>query len=320
MEIEISVKNYKGIEVQKHKATVSELEIAQKIEQDLQSLSTLENVEGVSLQNGLIAVMDFVGRMDGKEFEGGKGQDYSLEIGSGTFIPGFEDQMVGMKIGEERVLKLKFPENYQATQLAGKDCEFTVNLKQIQKRVSPSLTNETVEKMEIEGVKNVEEYKELVSAALLAEKERYFNNQAIDAIYQKLFDENPFEIPAEMVNVSVEKEVERAKAQAKAYQIPFEIFLKYQGIDTEEEFKKLIFEGVERLMRRDLVLNAIAKAEKIEVSEEEFENYYKMFAENQKMDIEKVKEQFPKEMLASKILLFKAEDFVVSNAKITIIE
>ncbi len=319
MQIEIQVKDYIGVEAKKQKATVSELEIAQKIEQDLASFNTLKDIENAPLQSGLIAVFDFVGRVDGKEFEGGKAENYSLEIGSGMFIPGFEDQMIGMNVGDERVLKLKFPENYEPS-LAGKDCEFTVKLHKIQQKVTPALTDETVVSMGIKDISTVAEYKELVSKSILYEKEKYYNNVAIDSIYDKIFASNPFDIPKEMVDVSVAKEIDRAKEQANAYNIPFEIFLKYQGIDSEEEFAKQIYSGVENLMRRDIILTAIAKKENIQVTDEEIENYYNMFAQHQNVSADQIKEQFSKEYLASKILLFKAEDFIVSNAKIEIVE
>lgn len=320
MQIEIQVKDYTGIAVEKKKTVVTEVEIANKIEQDLDSLAEFVSVKGQKLIDGLIAVFDFCGRVDGKEFDGGKAENYELEIGSGMFIPGFEDQMLGMAIGEERVLKLQFPKDYQAEHLAGRDCEFTVRLNDIKRKQIPSLTDETVAKLNLESIKTVADYKELVQKFLFAEKERFNNNQAIDAIYQKLFQNNPFDIPAEMIDISVDKEVERAKSQAEQYCVPFEMFLQYQGIASEQEYKQIVANGVERLMRRDLILTAIAKKENLQVLDEEFENYYKMFAEKQNVSIEKAKETYSKDFLASKIILFKAEDFIVANAVITIVE
>ena len=178
---EVEVKDYKGIEAIKEVALVTDEDIEKEINRVLGNSADLEVVEEGSLENGQTAVFDFCGKVDGVEFEGGKAENYSLEIGSGQFIPGFEEQMVGMKVGEEKTLKVKFPEQY-AAELAGKDAEFDVKLHEIKKRVLPELNDEFVAGLEIDGVKTVDAYKVMVKETLQADKEEASKNKFEDDV------------------------------------------------------------------------------------------------------------------------------------------
>lgn len=194
----VEAKDYVGIEVTKEDTKVTPTELENEINRALTNAAELELVEEGELEKGNVAVFDFCGRVDGVEFEGGKAENYSLEIGSGQFIPGFEDQMVGMKNEEERIVKVTFPEQY-TPELAGKDAEFTVKLHEIKKRVLPELNAKYVKGLEIEGVTTVKQYKDMLKENLAKEKEEASKNKFEDDVLTKLVENNPVKIPEEMV-------------------------------------------------------------------------------------------------------------------------
>lgn len=310
---EIVAKDYKEIEVEKEEVVVTEEDVQKEINRVLSNSADLEVVEEGTLENGNTAVFDFVGKVDGVEFEGGKAENYSLEIGSGQFIPGFEEQMVGMKVGEERTLKVKFPEAYQADNLAGKDAEFDVKLHEIKVRVLPELNDAFVEGLEIENVKTVEAYKEMVKATLTSEKEEASKNKFEDDVMTKLIANNPFTVPAEMIEDSVNRQVEKLENQAKAYGLTADLLLKYQGIESLDQYKELLKPGVENSIKEEFILESIAKVEKLKLAKEDYDKYYGQIAGYQKKTVKEVKDNLPKEVVKDRFLLFKARDLVLES-------
>lgn len=310
---EIVAKDYKGIEVEKEEVVVTEEDVQKEINRVLSNSADLEVVEEGTLEVGNTAVFDFVGKVDGVEFEGGKAENYSLEIGSGQFIPGFEDQMVGMKVGEERTLKVKFPEGYQADNLSGKDAEFDVKLHEIKVRVLPELNDAFVEGLEIENVKTVEAYKEMVKTTLTNEKEEASKNKFEDDVMTKLIANNPFTVPAEMIEDSVNRQVEKLENQAKAYGLTADLLLKYQGIESLDQYKELLKPGVENSIKEEFILESIAKIEKIKLAKEDYDKYYGQIATYQNKTVKEVKANLPKEVVKDRFLLFKARDLVLES-------
>lgn len=310
---EIVAKDYKEIEVEKEEVVVTEEDVQKEINRVLSNSADLEVVEEGTLENGNTAVFDFVGKVDGVEFEGGKAENYSLEIGSGQFIPGFEEQMVGMKVGEERTLKVKFPEAYQADNLAGKDAEFDVKLHEIKVRVLPELNDAFVEGLEIENVKTVDAYKEMVKATLTSEKEEASKNKFEDDVMTKLIANNPFTVPAEMIEDSVNRQVEKLENQAKAYGLTADLLLKYQGIESLDQYKELLKPGVENSIKEEFILESIAKVEKLKLAKEDYDKYYGQIAGYQKKTVKEVKDNLPKEVVKDRFLLFKARDLVLAS-------
>ena len=310
---EIVAKDYKGIEVEKEEVVVTEEDVQKEINRFLSNSADLEVVEEGTLEVGNTAVFDFVGKVDGVEFEGGKAENYSLEIGSGQFIPGFEDQMVGMKVGEERTLKVKFPEGYQADNLSGKDAEFDVKLHEIKVRVLPELNDAFVEGLEIENVKTVEAYKEMVKTTLTNEKEEASKNKFEDDVMTKLIANNPFTVPAEMIEDSVNRQVEKLENQAKAYGLTADLLLKYQGIESLDQYKELLKPGVENSIKEEFILESIAKIEKIKLAKEDYDKYYGQIATYQNKTVKEVKANLPKEVVKDRFLLFKARDLVLES-------
>ena len=309
---EVEVKDYKGIEAVKEVALVTDEDIEKEINRVLGNSADLEVVEEGTLENGQTAVFDFCGKVDGVEFEGGKAENYSLEIGSGQFIPGFEEQMVGMKVGEEKTLKVKFPEQY-AAELAGKDAEFDVKLHEIKKRVLPELNDEFVVGLEIDGVKTVDAYKAMVKETLQADKEEASKNKFEDDVMTKLCENNPVVIPTEMIEDSVNRRVEQLENQAKMYGLTAELLLKYQGVESLEQYKELLRPGIKTSIQEELVLEAIAKAEKLKLTKEDYEKYYAQIAKYQNKEVKEVKAQLPKDSVKERFTLFKARDLVLES-------
>ena len=311
----VELQEYKGLEVTKEEVLVSEEDVEKEIKRVLNNSADLELVEDGTLENGNVAVFDFCGRVDGEEFEGGKAENYSLEIGSGQFIPGFEDQMVGMKLEEEKVLKVKFPENYHA-ELAGKDAEFTVKLHEIKKRVLPELNDDFVKGLEIDGVETVEAYKEMVKENLTSEKAEASKNKFEDDALTLLCEKNPVVIPNEMVEEQVKSRVQQLEAQASQYGMPADVLLKYQGIDSIEQYKELLAPGIKTSIQEELIFDAIVKAEKLKLAKEDYEKYYGEIAKYQRKEVKEVKAKLPKAQVKERFLLFKARDLVLENVVI----
>ena len=309
---EIDVKDYKGIEAVKEIALVTDEDIEKEINRVLSNSADLEVVEEGTLEKGQTAVFDFCGKVDGVEFEGGKAENYSLEIGSGQFIPGFEDQMVGMKVGEEKTLKVKFPDQY-AAELAGKDAEFDVKLHEIKKRVLPELNDEFVANLEIEGVKTVDAYKAMVKDNLQSEKEEASKNKFEDDVLTKLCENNPVVIPEEMIEDSINRRVEQLENQAKMYGLNAELLLKYQGVESLDQYKELLRPGIKTSIQEEVILEAIAKVEKLKLTKEDYEKYYAQIAKYQNKDVKDIKAQLPKDSVKDRFTLFKARDLVLES-------
>jgi len=309
---EVDAKDYFGIEAKKEEAVVTDEDLENEVNRNLKHKADLEVVEQ-PIELGNTAVFDFVGSVDGVEFEGGKAENYSLEIGSGQFIPGFEDQMVGMKAGEEKVVKVTFPEAYQAKELAGKDAEFKVLVHEVKKLVLPELNDEYVVELKLDGVNTVEEWKAFLKENLLTEKKEAAQNAFEDVVFNKLLENNPVAIPDELVEREVEKKVKQLENTAKNYQIPLDLFLKYQGIESVEQYKELVTPGVKTNIHYEVVIYSVMKQEKIKLTKEDYEKYYEQMAKNS--DVKEIKAKYPKEAVKDYFMMLKAHDLVLANVK-----
>lgn len=310
---EVVAKDYLGIEATKEDVVVTDEELEKEVNRNLANSADLEVVEDGAIEKGNVAVFDFCGSVDGVEFEGGKAENYSLEIGSGQFIPGFEDQMLGMKNGEEKVVKVKFPEEYHASDLAGKDAEFKVVVHEIKKRVLPELNEDYVKGLEIEGVETVDAYKAMLKENLEKEKAEASKNKFEDDVLTKLLENNPVDIPQEMVDTQINNKVAQLEAQAKQYGLTADLLLKYQGVESVEQYKELLAPGIKTSIQEEFVLDAIVKAEKLKLDKEDYEKYYAQIAEYQHKEVKEVKAKLPKSEVKDRFLLFKARDLVLES-------
>jgi len=300
---EVVLGKYFGVEVKKDSTEVEESEVEAAINRDLRSKSDLELVEEGSLELGHTAVFDFEGRVDGVLFEGGTAKNYSLEIGSGQFIPGFEEQMVGMKQEEERDLKVKFPDDYQAENLKGKEAVFKVKLHEIKKRVLPELTDEFVVSLNIEP-KTVNDYRTYQSDKIKTEKTEASDNKFEHDLLKKVCDDAKVNVPDVLVNRRVDSMLKQEEDRAKAYGLTFEQLLKYQGM-TKEQYQEMIKAPARFDVLKELVINKIIEQEQLSLSDEDYEYHYQEFAKMSNQDVEAVKKQYPKNQVAYHFLMLK---------------
>ena len=309
---EIEAKDYFGIVAKKEEVNIDEAKVEAEVNRNLKNHADLEVKEGGTLEKGNTAVFDFTGYVDGKEFEGGKAENYELEIGSGQFIPGFEDQMVGMKAEEERTLKVKFPTEY-AKELAGKDAEFKVKLHEIKQRVLPELTDEFVKELDIKDVDTVEKWKEFLKGNLITDATEAANNKFEDDVFKALLDKNPVVIPEDMIESEVDNRIKQLEATAKQYNMPAELLLKYQGIESVDQYKELIKPGIKNDIHYQVVIAAIVKQEKVKLLAADYTKYYKQMAKGG--DVEEVKAKYPKERVTEYFKMLKAHDLILENVK-----
>lgn len=311
----VELGQYKEIEVEKEKVEVTEKDVTEYIDRILKQHAELEVVEGKALENGHTAIFDFEGSVNGVPFEGGKAENYTLEIGSGNFIPGFEEQMVGMKAGEEKVIAVKFPEDYHAADLAGKDADFKINLHEIKQRVVPTLTDEFVaEELEIEGVKTVEAYNNFVKEVIEKERTEASENKFIDDLTNKVLENAKVEIPQGMIEEEVERQVRQVEAQAKAYGLTTELLLQYTGAGSLEAYKEAIKPGCEMQIKHRVVFLEIAKAEKIKVSAKDYKDELKVIAAEIKGTVADAEARYSKEALTPYLQIKKVSELVKSTA------
>ncbi len=311
----VELGQYKEIEVEKEKVEVTEKDVTEYIDRILKQHAELEVVEGKALENGHTAIFDFEGSVNGVPFEGGKAENYTLEIGSGNFIPGFEEQMVGMNAGEEKVIAVKFPEDYHAADLAGKDADFKINLHEIKQRVVPTLTDEFVaEELEIEGVKTVEAYNNFVKEVIEKERTEASENKFIDDLTNKVLENAKVEIPQGMIEEEVERQVRQVEAQAKAYGLTTELLLQYTGAGSLEAYKEAIKPGCEMQIKHRVVFLEIAKAEKIKVSAKDYKDELKVIAAEIKGTVADAEARYSKEALTPYLQIKKVSELVKSTA------
>lgn len=309
---EVEAKDYYGIEATKEEVNVTDEDVEKEVTRNLKQKADLEVKEDGVIENGDTVVFDFVGTVDGVEFEGGKAENYELEIGSGRFIPGFEDQMLGMKTGEEKVLKVTFPEQY-TPELKGKDAEFKVLVHEIKVCVLPELNDEYVKGLEIENVETVEAWKAFLKENLITDRTEASNNKFEDDVFTKLLENNPVVIPDELIDAEVQKKVDELSNTANQYGIPLDYFLKYQGIDSIEQYKELVRPGVKTNIQYEVIMYAIVKQEKIKLTKEDYDKYYEKLANGK--DVKEVKEKYSKEKVTEYFKLLKSHDLVLSNVK-----
>lgn len=310
---EVELGQYFGVEVEKESTEVTEADLEKQIQIDLRNKSDLELVEDGTLEIGNTAVFDFEGFKDGVPFEGGKAENYSLEIGSGRFIPGFEEQMVGMKADEEKTINVTFPEDYQAPELKGQPVQFKIKLHEIKKRVTPDFDDEFVKELGIEGVSTVEEYKEYQRKKLEAEKKEASENKFEYDLLSKITGQAKVDIPEVLIERRKDSMLKQEEQRAQGYGIKFEQLLAYQGM-TLDQYKEQITESARLDVLRELVLNKIIEVENIDLTEEDFEKGYEDLAKMYKQNVETMKAQLSKDRIAYHFLLEKTVKMLKERA------
>ena len=272
---EATVKDYKGIEVKKVSTRVTKKDVDAELEKIREKNARIVTVEDRELKSGDISIIDFEGFTDGKAFEGGKAENFELTIGSGQFIPGFEDQMIGMKVNEERDINVKFPEEYHVKNLAGKDATFKVKLHEIKEKVLPEIDDEFAK--DVSEFDNLEDYKKDLNKKIKADKENHakidMEQEAIDKFIEKV----EVTIPEEMIDSEVDKMIEEMNANLSYQGLNIDQYLQYMGT-TLDEYKKQMRDQAQRRIKLDLGLEYVAKEEKVEVEEKDIDEKIKELA------------------------------------------
>jgi len=310
---EAELGKYKGIEIPKIEYTVTDESIENELKQMQERNARLVTVEGKPVKKGNTTIIDFEGFVDGKPFEGGKAENYQLEIGSGAFIPGFEDQMVGMKVNEEKEIQVKFPEEYFSTELAGKDATFKVKVHEIKAKELPKLDDEFAK--DVSEFDTLEELKASIKEkqeAQNADKAKYEKQEAaMKAVCENL----KVEIPDGMVELETENMLKDIEQRLSYQGMKLEQYLQMLGKTAEEMKKEYEPQAIEAIKSR-LALEAIIKAEKIEATAEEIDSKIKEMAANYNKKEEEISgNENLRKYIKEGIETEKAIDFIVSNAK-----
>lgn len=313
---EIKLGEYKNLKVEllpvePSKAEI-EAEIGRKLEQNAEMVIKEEGV----IASGDTAVFDFSGSVNGEKFEGGTAENHEMVIGSGSFIPGFEDQMIGMASGEEKDVVVTFPEDYQEKSLAGKEAVFAVKIHEIKQRVIPTLDEDFVKELNLDGVDTVEAYKQHVLEEMKAFKEKQNEEHLRQTVIAKATENAEFDLPVEMIKDEAKTMKENTMNQIKQYGLDFNMYLQYMG-KTEEEFEKELEEQAKKTLSEQFVVNEIAKAEGLTASKEEIENKYLEIVEqykSQNVTLEQAKNAIPESAIVAEITYKKALDLIVSSA------
>ena len=265
---EATVKDYKGIEVKKVSTRVTKKDVEAELEKIREKNARIVTVEDRELKNGDISIIDFEGFTDGKAFEGGKAENYDITIGSGQFIPGFEDQMIGMKVDEQRDINVKFPEEYHAKDLAGKDATFKVKLHEIKEKVLPEIDDEFAK--DVSEFDNLEDYKKDLNKKIKADKENHAKMDMEQEAIDKFIEKVEVNIPEEMIDSEVDKMIEEMNANLSYQGLNIDQYLQYMGT-TLDEYKKQMRDQAQRRIKLDLGLEYVAKEEKVEVEDKDID-------------------------------------------------
>ena len=310
---EVELGKYKGVEIPKVEYKVEEKDIDHELGHMQEHNSRLVTVEDRALAKGDISIIDFEGFVDGVAFEGGKAEGHELEIGSGSFIPGFEDQLVGMKIDEEKDINVKFPEEYFSKDLAGKDAVFKVKLHAIKKKELPELDDEFAK--DVSEFDTLAELKASIKEKLEKTNEQRAKYETEEAAIKAVCENTKLDIPAGMIDLEVENMLKDFEQRLSYQGLNMEQYLNMIG-RTEEEMKKEYEPQAKEAIKSRLVLEAIINAEKIEVKEEEINAKMKEMAENYGKKVEELSEnENLKKYLSEGIQSEKALEFIVKNAK-----
>ncbi|VEU80737.1 trigger factor [Haploplasma axanthum] len=310
---EVELPEYKGIEVEKFDNTVTDEEVNERLNKLAESETVLEPKAEGSLENGETAVFDFEGFADGVPFEGGKAENHELEIGSGQFIPGFEEQMIGMNVGEEKDVNVTFPEQYHAENLAGKPAVFKVKLHEIKKKVSPELNDEWVKALG-RSEQTLTELKEALKKEVETEKSTNNKNVALDKALKVIAEATKVDIPVEMIDYEVNQALKNIENQAKQYGLDLQTYISLTGMQEDELKNRLKEEGELRILN-SLIIEAVAKKEKFEVSEKEVVEKYDELSKHYNMPVDEIKKHLPENLVKTDIEFAKAVNFIFDNLK-----
>ncbi len=310
---EVEVKDYKGIEVEKVVNPVTDEDINKQLDALREKNVTVETVDDRAAENGDDVVIDFEGFKDDVAFEGGKAEDFTLSLGSGQFIPGFEDQIVGHNAGEDFDINVTFPDEYQVKELAGAPAVFKIKLKSISKKVMPELDDDMVK--DSTEFNTVDEYKADVKKKLEEANEKHADSEVEAKIFDKVIENMTAEIPQVMFDNRVNEMISELEQRLAPQGISLDLYMQYTG-QTIDTVKKAYAEQAEKQVKLRLALEKIAKLENIEVTEDELKAEFDKLAEAYKLDVDQIKQFIHDDDLKKDIAVGKAVDLIKDAAVI----
>lgn len=310
---EVELGEYKGLKATKKSTKVTADEVKAELARMQEQNSTVSDVDDRAVKKNDIVVIDFEGFVDGKAFEGGKAEKYELTIGSNQFIPGFEDQIIGHKIGEEFDVNVKFPEDYQAD-LASKDAVFKIKLHGIKVKEVPALDDEFAK--DVSEFDTLDELKKDIKKQLEKRKNDDAENELHNTLLEEVAKGIKAEIPEAMIEKTIDDDVNEYSYRLQSQGLKLETYLKYTGMDMKG-FREGFKERAETQVRLNLALEKIIEKEKIEVTEEDIEAEYKKYADAYNMDIDTIKKAVSAESLKPELASRKAIDLIVDSAVVT---
>ena len=308
---EIKLENYKGITYKPMSLEITDEDVEAEVQKLRERNSRLVTVEGRAAENGDIAVIDFKGILDGEAFEGGTSENYNLTLGSGSFIPGFEDQIIGHNAGEEFTIDVTFPEDYQADNLKGKAVQFEIKLHELKKKELPEFDDDFVK--ESSEFDTVDSYKADIRKNLEEARQKEAASDKENQVAEKLKELMNAEIPEVMYENQVDNLVDEFEMSLRAQGIDLATYMQYTGL-TDEKLHETYYDRAVSQVNVRLALKKIAELEGIKATDEDVENKFKELAEKYKVDINRVKAAFPAEDIASDLDVGKALELVVDAA------
>ena len=311
---EVELGNYKGVEVSKVDTEATDADVEEEIKKVAEQNSRTITVEDRAVKDGDMTVIDFEGFIDGEAFEGGKGENYPLTIGSHSFIDNFEDQIIGMNIGDEKEINVTFPEDYHAEELKGKPATFKVSVKEIKEKQLPDIDDDFAQ--DVSDFDTLDEYKADRKKKIAERKEAEAKKQKETEAIEKIVADSKMDIPQAMIDTQVTRMAEDFAQRLQQQGLSLETYFKYTGLTAEKILDDMKPEAVKRI-QNSLVLEAVAKAENIQVSDDEFNAELSKMAEMYKMEVDKIKDfmgESEEKQMRDDIAIQKAVDLIVSSA------
>jgi trigger factor len=311
---EVTLGEYKGLEVDKVSTRVTQKEVEEKLKEEAEKNARTVTVEDRAVKDGDEVIMDFEGFVDGEAFEGGKGENYPLTIGSGSFIPGFEEQLVGAEAEKETEVKVTFPEDYHAEELKGKDAVFKCTVHEIKMKELPEIDDEFA--AEVSEFDTLDEYKADLKAKIKEQKEADGKRKQEDQAVEKAVENASFEIPEAMITTNISQMKDDFARRMQSQGLTLEQYFQFTGMTSEKMEEEMRPQAIKRIETR-IVLEAIAKAENIEISDEKLDEEINKMAESYKMEADKLKEfmsDAEKKQMKEDIAVQEAVTFLVENA------
>ncbi|UBV35863.1 trigger factor [Staphylococcus xylosus] len=315
VEPEVQLGDYKGLEIEKQNVELTDEELQESIDHQLGHLAEMVVKEDGAIENGDTVSIDFDGYVDGEQFEGGQAEGYDLEIGSGSFIPGFEEQLVGVKTGEEKDVNVTFPEEYHAEELAGKEATFKTKVNEIKFKDVPELTDEIANELDAEA-NTVDEFKENLRKRLTEQKETDAENNQKEEAINKASNNATIDVPEAMINTELDRMVQEFGQRMQQQGLNLETYFQISGQD-ESQLREQMKDDAEERVKTNLTLTAIADAEEIEVSDDDIDKELEKMSGQFNISVEDIKQTLGNtDIVKNDVRIQKVIDLLVDEAKL----